>query len=91
MIWHWANGWLWISAGLVVALIELLLPGYLFIGTALALVAMGGLLLAGLWPGGLAGALVVTGLLSIAAWVLLRRLMGVQRDQVRIWDRDIND
>lgn len=91
MIWHWANGWLWISAGLVVALIELLLPGYLFIGTALALVAMGGLLLAGLWTGGLAGALVVTGLLSIIAWVLLRRLMGVQRDQVRIWDRDIND
>ena len=52
---------------------------------------MGLVLLAGLWSGGLPMALVVTALLSGVIWFVLRRTMGVQKDQVRIWDRDIND
>lgn len=87
----WSDGWLWLIAGLVLAGLELLLPGYVFLGLALAVATMGLALLLGLWVWGLPSALVATTLLSAAIWLLLRRMMGVQRGQVRLWDRDIND
>lgn len=87
----WQNGWLWLIAALVLAGIELLLPGWVFMGIAAAVGIMGLALLAGLWTGGLPMALVVTAILSGVIWLILRRAMGVQRGQVKIWDRDIND
>lgn len=87
----WADGWWWLAAGLVLALIELLVPGYLFLGTAIAVAIMGLVLLAGLWGGGLPGALVVTALLSGAVWLALRQLSAPREGQVRIWRHDIND
>lgn len=91
MIWDWMNGWLWVIAAVLVGLVELILPGWLFLGTAIALLVMGIALLTGLWGWGLPGALIVTGILSFLAWFALRRLVGVHEGQVRIWDRDIND
>ncbi len=91
MVWDWTNGWLWVIAGLVVALIELVLPGYVFLGTAIALVVMGLLLLTGIWGVGLPGTLIVVAVLSFVVWLALRRWMGVQHGQVRIWRKDIND
>ncbi|AXC51052.1 hypothetical protein DRW48_03945 [Paracoccus suum] len=87
----WDNGWLWLAVALVLALVELALPGYLFLGTAIAVALMGLVLLAGLWGGGLPGALVVVALLSGAVWLGLRRLSTPREGQVRIWRRDIND
>ena len=29
--------------------------------------------------------------LSLDAWIVLRRLVGIRQGQVKIWDRDIND
>jgi hypothetical protein len=28
---------------------------------------------------------------SVLAWLALRRVMGVRQNQVKVWDRDIND
>ena len=87
----WTNGWLWIIAALVLALIELMLPGYIFMGVALATALMGVALLAGLWTGSLPAALVVTAILSGVIWLALSRMRGVDRSETRIWHRDIND
>lgn len=87
----WANGWLWIIAALVLAALELALPVWLFLGTAIAVLLMGLALLAGLWTGGLPMALVVTALLTGVIWLALRRVFGSSRGEVRIWTRDIND
>lgn len=87
----WTNGWLWVVAALVLAGIELLLPGWVFLGTAIAVLIVGLGMLLGLWAPGLPMALVVTAILSGAVWLLLRRLMGVPKGQVRIWTTDIND
>lgn len=87
----WLNGWLWLIAALVLAALELLAPGWVFIGLASAVGLMGVLLLTGLWSAGLPVTLVVTALLSGGAWFILRRIGGVRKGQVRIWDRDIND
>ena len=87
----WTKGWLWIIAALVLALIELMLPGYVFMGVAVAAALMGVALLAGIWTGGLPVALVVTAVLSGVIWLVLSRMRGVDRSETRIWRRDIND
>jgi len=35
--------------------------------------------------------LVVFAALSLLAWFVLRATMGVQKHQVKIWNKDIND
>ena len=85
------NGWIWIAIGLVLAALELALPGWFFLGAAIAVGLVGLALLAGLWTGGLPMALVVTAILTGVIWLVLRRIFGTSRGEVKIWDRDIND
>ncbi len=87
----WMNGWVWMIAALVLAALELILPGWFFLGSAIAALIMGAMILMGLWTGGLPMALVVVAVLTGVSWFVMRRLMGSQKGQVRIWDRDIND
>ncbi|SIT03366.1 NfeD family protein [Paracoccus saliphilus] len=87
----WLNGWLWIIAALVLAVLELFAPGWIFMGIAAAVGLMGLLLISGIWSAGLPLTLVVTAVLSGVIWLILRRVAGVNKGQVRIWDRDIND
>ena len=85
------NGWLWIIVALVLAALELALPGWFFLGAAIAVGLVGLAVLAGLWTGGLPMALVVTAILTGGIWLVLRRIFGTSRGEVKIWDRDIND
>lgn len=85
------NGWLWIIVALVLAALELALPGWFFLGAAIAVGLVGLAFLAGLWTGGLPMALVVTAILTGVIWLILRRIFGTSRGEVKIWDRDIND
>ncbi len=87
----WANGWVWIIAALVLAALELALPGWFFLGAAIAVLLMGLALLAGLWGGGLPMALVVVAVLTGLSWFALRRIFGSNRGEVKVWHRDIND
>ena len=85
------SGWIWIIAALVLAALELALPGWFSLGAAIAVLLMRLALLLGLWTGGLPMALVVAALLTGLAWLVLRRVFGASRGEVKIWDRDIND
>lgn len=85
------TGWIWIIAALILGALEIVLPGWFFMGIALATGLMGLAVLAGLWTWGLPLALVVTAALSGGIWLVLRRIFGTSRGDVRIWTRDIND
>lgn len=87
----WLNGWLWIIAALILAALELVVPGWVFMGLAGAVAVMGVLLLTGIWSAGLPMTLLATAILSGVVWFILRRAVGVRSSQVRVWDRDIND
>lgn len=92
----WSAWWLWALAAILLAGLELLLPGYVFLGFALgaALVALiFGLSLpsTALLAGSLPITLVVFAIISLASWLALRRMLGVQPSQRRIWTRDINE
>lgn len=87
----WAVWWVWLVAGFALGVLEILAPGFIFLGFAIGAVATGVLLAVGLLGGSLPVLLVVFAALSLLAWFVLRATMGVQKHQVKIWTKDIND
>jgi membrane protein implicated in regulation of membrane protease activity len=88
--------WAWVAAGMAVAILELLLPGFIFVGIALGFVGTGLILWAGVWPtawigASFANALLVAAVIALVAWLLLRWTIGVRKGQSKIITRDIND
>ena len=82
--------WVWICIALVLGLIELLAPGFIFLGFALGAVVMAGVVL--LVPGLSAPVmLALFAILSLIAWIALRQGFKRQSSGARIVTRDIND
>lgn len=90
----WTIWWIWIAAALVFGIIEIFAPVFVFLGMAVGATVVG----LGLGFGGLGlvatnpfTLLVIFAGASILAAVGLRRVMGVRKGQVKVWDRDINE
>ena len=86
-----ASWWVWVAAGVALGCLEVILPGYIFLGFALGAMGTGALIALGVLGAGLAVRLAVFAGLSLAAWLIMRRAFGLRRGQVKLWDRDIND
>jgi len=92
----WDVWWLWAAAALVLGIVELLAPGFIFLGFAIGAGVVALLLLFG-GPGvavitsSLPFLLVVFAVVSIVAWLVLRRAVGVRKNQVKTFDHDINE
>lgn len=87
----WNVWWVWIVAGFALGVLEILAPGYIFLGFALGALVTGVLLGIGLLGGSLPLLLMVFAILSLVAWLVLRRMAGVSEGQLKIWHKDIND
>lgn len=87
----WAVWWIWIVAGFALGVLEVIVPGYIFLGFAIGAVIVGTGLGLSVLGGSLPLLLLVFAIASIGAWLLLRRSLGVRAGQVKLWDRDIND
>ena len=87
----WNVWWVWIVAGFALGVLEVLAPGYIFLGFAIGAVGTGILVGIGLMGGSLPALLLVFAVASVLAWLALRRTMGVRKGQVKLWDKDIND
>lgn len=87
----WQVWWVWVVAGFALGVLEVILPGYIFVGFAIGAVMVGAGLGIGLLGGSVPVLLFVFALASLLAWYGLRRTMGVRRGQVKLWDRDINE
>jgi len=89
----WAIWWVWIIAALLLATLEVVAPAQIFLGFAVGALGVG----LALWGGllGLASSLPLTVLvfavLSLAAWIAIRRMVGVRKGQVKVWEKDINE
>ncbi|MFB9150211.1 hypothetical protein [Roseovarius ramblicola] len=85
----WQFWWVWAAAALVLAITEILVPGFVFLGFACgaAVVALLVLLPLGLGPTAL---LALFAVFSLIAWIVLRRLFRAPDDQTRVIDEDIN-
>ena len=82
--------WVWVVLGFALGVLEILAPGYIFLGFAIGAVLTGVLVGLGV-PAGLPAMILIFAVASLVAWLVLRRAMGVREGQVRVWDRDIND
>lgn len=85
----WALWWIWAAAALGLGVAELLLPGFVLLGFAIGAAAVSLLLLLGLAPG-LTALLVIFALLSLLAWIGLRRAFRLPHGQVRFIRDDVN-
>jgi membrane protein implicated in regulation of membrane protease activity len=83
--------WVWIVAGFALGVLEVIVPGYIFLGFAIGAVLVGIAVGFGLLGSSLPVLLFAFALASLVAWLALRRVMGVRAGQVKLWDRDIND
>jgi membrane protein implicated in regulation of membrane protease activity len=85
----WNLWWVWLAAALLLGLLEVVAPGFIFLGFAIgaAGTALVVLLPIGL---GLAGLLAIFALLSLISWAVLRRVFRGTDNQSRIIHEDIN-
>lgn len=87
----WQEWWVWGAAALVLAILEVILPGYVFLGFAIGALVLAGVQLIGLTGLSLPVSLVIFALLSLAAYLVLRKLFALEHGTKTLWDRDIND
>ncbi|SEP55497.1 hypothetical protein SAMN05428995_10117 [Loktanella sp. DSM 29012] len=86
----WSVWWVWMSAALALATLEVMVPGYIFLGFAAGAAALGLILLVA--PiNALAWVLVIFAVLSLLAYLAMRRVFGLPGSKPKVWDRDIND
>ena len=86
----WALWWVWMAGAVALGILEIFAPGFLFLGFAVGAGLTGILLALGLSPS-LPWLLLIFAVVSLVSWLALRRILGVRKGQVKIWDRDINE
>ena len=89
----WALWWVWMVGALALAFLEVLAPAQVFLGFAAGAALTGLALLIGI-PGlanSLPATLLLYAVLSLVAWIAVRKILGVRDGQVKVWDRDINE
>ncbi|MFM2365733.1 MAG: hypothetical protein RIR95_340 [Pseudomonadota bacterium] len=87
----WATWWVWIVGGFALGVLEVLVPGYVFLGFALGAVFTGVLIGLGVLSASAPFLLLVFALASLGAWIVLNKTLGMQKGQVKVWDKDINE
>ena len=87
----WGVWWVWVVAGFGLGVLEVIVPGFIFLGFAIGAVVTGLLLLIGLVGHSLPLLILIFALTSLVAWLALRATIGVRKGQEKIWDKDIND
>ncbi|MBB5720991.1 membrane protein implicated in regulation of membrane protease activity [Loktanella ponticola] len=83
--------WVWMSAALLLATAEVIIPGWIFLGFAMGALVMGALLLIGVAGMSLPITLVIFAVLSLGSYLGLRWMFGLKTGQVTFFDTDIND
>lgn len=83
--------WVWIVLGVALAVLEVMIPGFIFLGFAIGAGLTGVLVGIGILGGKVAVSVLVFAVLSVVAFLALRRVVGVTPHQKKVWTKDIND
>ena len=86
----WSASWVWFVAAAVLAILEVLAPAQIFLGFAVGAAGVGVALLLGV-PGSLPTLLLIFGVLSLVAWLVIRRAVGIREGQTKVFKHDINE
>jgi membrane protein implicated in regulation of membrane protease activity len=89
----WSLWWVWMVGALLFAILEVFAPAQIFLGFAIGAAGVGFALLLGI-PG-LAGStpamLLLFAVISLVAWLVIRRAVGIRKGQIKIFEHDINE
>ncbi|WP_289044252.1 hypothetical protein [uncultured Aliiroseovarius sp.] len=86
----WATWWAWVAGAIALGILEMLAPGFIFVGFSVGAAVVGLLLFFGLAPS-LPWTMVLFAVVSLAVWLVLRQVIGVRKGQSKRIDIDIND
>jgi len=87
----WTIWWVWLCFALVLAILEVAVSGFIFLGFAIGAVIVALLILVFGLLLSLPLLLLIFAALSLVAWLLLRRSFSTGHGQVRRVRHDIND
>ncbi|WP_417720511.1 NfeD family protein [Salipiger sp.] len=82
--------WIWASAAVLLLVLEMFAPGFIFLGFGLGAAAVSIWLLVG-YAAGWPWLVLIFAVVSLLSWIALRQLVGVRKGQVKLWERDINE
>lgn len=86
--------WVWLAIAMILGIIEILAPGFVFLGIALGAAIMSALLLFApdaLASMGINATFAVFAALSLVSWFGLRFAFRKQSSEAQIFTKDIND
>ncbi|UZD92248.1 NfeD family protein [Cognatishimia activa] len=83
--------WVWLAAALVLGILEMLIPGFIFLGFAIGAAVVGIALLGPLGLLSVPAILLIFAVISLAAWLGLKKHFALPKGQVKTFDHDIND
>ena len=86
----WSLWWVWMAGAVLLAILEVLAPTQIILGFAVGAAGVGLGLLLGL-SASLPTLLVIFAVISLIAWLVIRRLVGVRDGQVKVFHHDINE
>jgi len=87
----WQEWWVWIVGGIALGVLELIAPAFVLLGFSIGALVTGILIALGMVGASLPVLILIFAVTSLVAWMALRKVFGLRRGQVKIWDRDIND
>lgn len=89
----WSLWWVWMVGALLLAILEVVAPAQIFLGFALGSAGVGAALLLGV-PGlatSVPMMLLLFAIVSLIAWLVIRRAVGIRKGQVKVFEHDINE
>ena len=91
----WTTWWVWMAGALALAILEVLAPTHILLGFAIGAFITGGVLYLGgtLTVFSLPLTLTFFAVVSLLAWLVMRRVFGLRMAEVKTWSKeeDIND
>jgi membrane protein implicated in regulation of membrane protease activity len=86
----WLLWWVWVAVAIVLGLLEVIAPAFVFLGFSAGAFGTAVLVLLGV-DFGIGGTLLVFALLSAASYGALRLWLGAHKGRAKIIERDINE
>ena len=82
--------WAWVAFGIVLMLLELMMPSYLFFGFGFGAIVTGITLALGMTISA-QYLMLLFSIASLISWVLLRQVFKLPKENVQAFDQGIND
>lgn len=82
--------WAWVAFGIVLILLELMMPSYLFLGFGFGAIVTGITLALGMTMSA-QYLMLLFSIASLISWVLLRQVFKLPKENVQTFDQGIND